>query len=61
MHSIGYLTVLAEAGWHVGEALNALHSHRDQICHLYVKVRPFLVGLPYFRTLAVWTPTAQTA
>ena len=50
-NSIEYLTVLAEAGLDVGEALKALHTHRDHICHLDVKVCSLFLQL--FRTLAL--------
>ncbi len=43
--------MLAEAGLDVGEALKALHTHPDQICHLDVKVRSLFLWL--FRTSAL--------
>ena len=49
--SIEYLTVLAGAGLDVGEALKALHTHPDQICHMDVKVRYLFLQL--FRTSAL--------
>ena len=50
-NSIDYLMVLVEAGLDVGEALKALHTHPDHICHLDVKVCSLLLHL--FRTLAL--------
>ncbi len=50
-NSIDYLTVLVEAGLDVGEALKALHTHPDHICHLDVKVCSLFLQL--FRTSAL--------